>query len=144
VETKKIWKLVGLLGILMGILIVFTPFKLAHVCTKTLELTSGMMVPMKCHWTGVSEVVLGVLVAVTGLIIFLVKDDSGRRYLALMLGVIGIAVIITPTSLGIGICGNPEMACHTTKMALNFWGGALIVVALVSQFLETKHGSMGK
>jgi hypothetical protein len=41
-----------------------------------------------------------------------------------------------PTKLGIGICGNPEMACHTTKAALTAWGGGLIIVALGSQFIE--------
>ncbi|MDW7674412.1 MAG: DUF4418 family protein [Bacillota bacterium] len=130
---EKMWRLIGVIGILIGIIIMLTPFKLAPVCSGTLELASGMFVPMKCNWTGHAEVIIGAIVAVNGLLIFFAARQN-PRYLGLMLGVLGIAAIAIPSNLGIGVCMNPEMSCHTTKSVITMWGGLLIFLGIAGQF----------
>lgn len=132
-NKQRVWQLIGAAGVVIGALLAFTPFNLAHVCTGALELVNGRMVPMKCNWSGVAEVILGVVVAVNGLLIILASKGN-PRYLVLMLGVLGIAALVTVTDTGIGICMNEQMACHTTKSVINIWGGLLIVLGLGGQF----------
>ena len=108
-------------GVITGIFIAFTPYHLAPVCTKLLELSSGAFVHMTCHWTGKTEVLLGILIAVISLATFIMqyygltdRKISGIALIALSIG--GFAV---PLEGVIGICRNPEMACHTTVRALS-------------------------
>lgn len=149
-KKERLWKIIGVVGIIIGIIIALMPFNLVHVCAKSVEVkgvmqgaASGMKAamggtptpmgemptPMKCNFMGTSEVFLGLLIAVNGLLIILAKN--GWRSLALMLGMLGLAVIIMPTSLGIGICSKTSMACHTTQDVLSILGIALIAVALI-------------
>ncbi|MBE0446718.1 MAG: DUF4418 family protein [Actinobacteria bacterium] len=136
--NERVWKLVGAVGVLVGIVIALTPFNLAHVCTGMMEMKSGMPAAMKCNWMGVAEVFLGLLIAFNGLLIILAKNGWGS--LSLMLGALGIAVIIIPTHLGIGVCKNPAMACHTTKTILTTSGAALIVAAFVGWLPKRSRG----
>lgn len=99
--------------------------------------TSGKLVPMKCNYMGVSEVFLGLLVAFTGLFILLAK--SGQRSLLLILGLLGLTVILMPTSIGIGICAKAGMACHTTKAFLTIMGIATLAVAAVGLLTRRLH-----
>lgn len=132
--SDNVWRVVGGIGVLMGIIIALIPFNLVHVCTGSIELKSGMMAPMKCHWTGIAEVVLGSLVAFNGLLLLLGKNN--QHNLSWMLIALGVAIIAIPTSSVIGICMHEKMACHATKAALNISGSTLIVVSLAGQVLS--------
>lgn len=127
---NKVWKLAGGISVLIGIIVALTPFNLAHVCTGTMLLQSGMAVSMKCNWMGIAEVFLGLLVIFNGLLLLFAR--SGWRNLSLMLAALGMAIIIIPTDLGLGICGNTAMACHTTRAVLSTSGVGLIAVTMIS------------
>lgn len=148
-DKERLWKIIGVISVIAGIIIALTPFNLVHVCAKPAEVKGvmqgaaggmktvmgeapnpmgAMSAPMKCNFMGTSEVYLGLLIAVVGLLIFFAKN--GRRSLALMLGVLSIAVMVTPTSLGIGICSKTSMACHRTQDVLTILSVALIAISM--------------
>ena len=124
----------GLLGSIIGLAIIFTPFHLAPVCQKLIELKSGNMAHMSCHYTGQAEVYLGILTLIISLMIFFSRGGA-RRYLGFVLAALGVMVILMPTHLGIGICMSP-MACHTTAEFLDIYGGLLTAEGLVLGFVK--------
>lgn len=132
--SRKIWNVIAGAGLILGGLVSLTPFKLAPVCDHLLTLASGTKVHMACHWTGRAEVIMGFIVMVASLLILMSKKEASKRALGIMLGIFGVAIIIIPTSIGIGICANPSMDCHTTAKFLDVWGAALILLGGVSLF----------
>lgn len=124
----------GLLGAIVSLLIIFTPFQLAPVCQKLIEMKSGNMAHMSCHYTGQAEVYLGILTLIISLMIFFSRGGV-RRYLGFILAALGVMVILMPTHLGMGICMSP-MECHTTAKFLSIYGGLLTVEGLVLGFVK--------
>jgi hypothetical protein len=136
-ENVKVWKLVGGIVVLIGAVIALTPFNLFHVCTESMmTLKNGMPVLPRCHWTGIAEVFLGLLIAFNGLLILFAKGNWSN--LTWMLMALSLAVIVVPTDLGIGVCASPEMPCHATQAALTTLGVTSIVVALVGRVVSKK------
>lgn len=132
---QKMWRVFAAVGLVLGGLISLTPFKLAPVCNHLLTLAKGSKVHMACYWTGRAEVIMGLLVIAASLLILLAKSDGGKKALGIMLGILGVAIIIIPTKqLGLGICANSHMACHTTAKFLYIWAAGLIILGIVGLF----------
>ncbi|HHY28128.1 MAG TPA: DUF4418 family protein [Desulfitobacterium dehalogenans] len=131
----KLAKIIGGLGVVLGLLIALTPFHLAPVCQRLLELTTGKMVHMRCHYTGQGEVFLGIIIVLVSLIYLFNKTIFAQKSLGGVLMILGLGVIILPTNLGIGVCMNP-MECHTTAKVLYVLGGLTIIDGLVAVFQE--------
>lgn len=129
---KSINRVAGVGGMLLGALVALTPFQLAPVCNRLLELTTGRMVHMRCHYTGQAEVFLGIMALIIGIMVFANKNPAVYKNLGLVMAIIGVAVILLPTNLGIGVCMNP-MECHTTAKVLYVLGGLLLADGLVLQ-----------
>lgn len=125
----RLQKITGIVGVLAGALIIFTPFQLAPVCQRFLELKTGNMVHMRCHYTGQAEVFLGMIILITSVLLLLARETGTRKSLGKLLVVLGVAAIILPTKLGIGVCLNP-MECHTTAGVLYLLGGLLLADGL--------------
>ncbi|MCO1601787.1 DUF4418 family protein [Desulfosporosinus nitroreducens] len=121
-------KVAGILGSIIGMFIIFTPFHLAPVCQKLIELKSGNMTHMRCHYTGQAEIYFGILIVIVSLMV-LFSHGVARRYLGFLLAVLGVMVILMPTDWGIGVCMSP-MECHTTAKYLYGFGGVLTLVGL--------------
>lgn len=126
-------KVAGLVGSIIGLLIIFTPFHLAPVCQGLIEMKNGNMAHMRCHYTGQAEVYLGILTLIISLM--LLFGYGVRRYLGFILAALGVIVILMPTHWGIGICMSP-MECHTTARFLYVYGGLLTVGGLVLGFAK--------
>lgn len=107
---KRNW-LLGL-PFLLGLVMLLTPYLLAPVCTGLVEMKSGAMNFMKCHYTAQGELVLGALILGTGLLLF--KPRTDKRLLGAVVAFIGLATIVMPQQWVIGICLKDTMACHTT------------------------------
>lgn len=131
----KVAKVIGGLGAVLGLLIALTPFQLAPVCQRLLELTSGKMVHMRCHYTGQGEVFLGITIVLVSLIYLFSRTLSAQKSLGGVLMILGLIVIILPTNLGIGVCMSP-MECHTTATVLYVLGGLIIINGLAAVFQE--------
>lgn len=111
-KTNTINKLLNILPALLGLTLLLTPYLLAPVCNGLVELKTGKMTFMRCHFTGQAELVLGALLLAVGLILLIPKIE--KRWLGAVITFIGLAMILVPQDWAIGICAKDTMACHTT------------------------------
>ncbi|MDT3699579.1 MAG: DUF4418 family protein [Thermincola sp.] len=140
---QKIWNGFAVASLVLGGLISLTPLKLAPVCKHLLTLANGSKIHMTCYWTGQAEVIMGLLVMAGSLLMLLLNREGGKRALGVMLGILGVAIIIIPSKLGIGICGNSHMACHTTAKFLYIWAAGLIILGIVALFKSEENKRPG-
>ena len=100
-------------------------------CPTMLELASGNMVPMKCHWTFVACTFIGIIGVATGLAGLLCKEKTGRRAIALSYIVCAAIIACMPTSFAIGLCADATMHCHGTAHIVWALAAVAVVVGVV-------------
>ena len=106
---------------------------------RQLTLDNGKNVPMKCHWTAIAELVLGITLAVLGIELFFSRRKETRMALGILGMVLGVFVILIPTTL-IGVCMMPDMLCNSVmKPALILTGSLVAVVSLVVVIVSIKQ-----
>lgn len=103
----------------------------APVCQKLLELKNGNMVHMKCFYTGQTLMVLALVLLVLAITNLLGKKKNWP--VTICLGILMI-VVTTDLPIGIGLCGNTAMACHTTAIFAIIAG----IIAIGAGILETR------
>ena len=74
--------------------------------------TSGKEVHMKCYYTGVVLVCLGVLMIVNALLYLVTKQGVACGVMTIALA--AVVFVIFSNSMGIGICANIDMPCNLT------------------------------
>ncbi|MEN6326490.1 MAG: DUF4418 family protein [Syntrophomonas sp.] len=131
---KNVSKTLGFVGIIIGVLIALTPRYIAQPCQGLLELKSGMMVHMVCHWSGQAAMIIGILVMLVGILQVTVKNLETTKYLGIVQAFLGISLFLVPKSYVIGICKNETMACHHMASVLTLFAVTLIVISLVNIF----------
>lgn len=94
-----------LLIVLLGVGIALSPSQMAPVCPLCEDGHA-----MTCHWTAQAEMGVGVLIALHGLVMLLMRN-FGRMEGGLSVFLISLLSIAIPKFL-IGGCHNPNMACH--------------------------------
>ena len=105
---------------------------------KALTTSTGKIVPMKCHWTGVAEIGAAVPLFVTGAIVATSKRREYTTLFGSMAVVLGALAIAFPAGL-IGVCATPTMLCHTVmKPVLITLGSLTIAVSLVAVALTSR------
>jgi hypothetical protein len=112
------------LALVIGIVPVFTDCLSQG---KALTTTSGMSVPMKCHWTSIAEMGLAVPLGLIGILSITSKRKETFRALGGTGGVLGVMALLFPTVL-IGVCSNPMMYCNMIEKPTLLAGGSLIVI----------------
>ncbi|EFW39446.1 DUF4418 family protein [Treponema phagedenis] len=121
----------GVLCMLSGALLFFTPFGIAPVCGP---LENGMF--MKCHWMGEAVRASGGLCALLGVLFCFVK--GAQKGIAIANIGIGIYAILL-AAVFIGGCKMPAMACNAhTKPVIYLIAGIFIVLNLLYLFLSKK------
>jgi len=122
----------ALLIVLIGLVLFFTPFHLAHVCgTKP----DGSF--MKCHWMGETVRMLGGLIAILG-VIFAVCEKMAKG-IAVSIACVGVCEIFLQFFV-IGTCKTPSMTCNVyTKPTVILLSVALMVVSSIYLFLTRKE-----
>lgn len=122
----------ALLIVLLGLLLFFTPFNLAHVCGVK---DDGSF--MKCHWMGEAVRMLGGLITVLGVVFALFEKMA--KGIAVSVGCVGVCEILLQFFV-IGTCKKLEMSCNTyTKPTVILLSVALIIVSLIYLFLTRKE-----
>ncbi len=129
---------IGALLVLLGIVIILTPWIIFPVCEQYgsyAMLQSGGKIPMPCGWTARAESGIGALIAIGGGLLIFRSTPETRQAVGIYTLAMGILVILFPTFLT-GMCKMAEHPCRTlTLPALEILG---IIVILVGGYLVMK------
>ena len=96
----------------------------APVCSGTLELANGNMVPMRCTYTAKVELLLALILAAVAVAALVTKRPMT---VALVLLSLAIVLLTFDTPLSIGVCKSADMACQSTALWLRIAGGISIL-----------------
>ena len=118
------------LALVIGILPQFTE------CATLMKLGNGMMTPMMCHWTAIAELGMSIPIAALGGLLFFSKRKETRQSLSIMGAVLGVFVVLFPTTL-IGVCAGDMMACRNLMLPALVLSGILVVAACVVLFVSS-------
>ena len=121
-------KKISIVIIVLGVLTVLIPLVILPTCEGMLELVSGKTVPMKCHWMGIAQSMIGIIIIIAGFCSIFVKSKDARIAQGITGIACGIISLLIPTVF-IGVCGNPAMACRIGTLP-----GLIIVGALTIAF----------
>lgn len=103
-----------------------------------LTLADGRQVPMKCFWTAMAEIGVGVpLLGIAGLLAFSRRKES-RRNLGLMGLVLGAFAVLFPTAL-IGVCANPAHNCNMIMLPTLMFSGAVAMAISLGTLLYSQR-----
>ena len=100
----------------------------APVCSGTLELANGNMVPMRCTYTAKIALMLAVILAAMAVAALVTK-----RPMTVALALLSLAF---DTPLSIGVCKSADMACQSTALWLRIAGGISAVATLAGALLN--------
>jgi hypothetical protein len=92
-----------------------------------LTLADGRTLPMKCHWTAIAELVLGIPLAILGIELLLSRHKETRMALGILGTTMGLFIILIPTTL-IGVCMMGEMLCNSVMKPALILAGSLVAV----------------
>jgi len=95
---------------------------------RSLKLADGRTVPMKCHWTAIAEIGVGVQLAVVGILTAVNKNKGTLGILSVFGLVAGSLAILFPTVL-IGVCAAPTMFCNMVMKPILLTSGIITLVA---------------
>lgn len=122
---------VGVLLIVLGIVVILTPWFLFPVCEVEgmyLKTASGTQMPMKCGWTARAETGMGALIIVTGGLLAARTSRETRQAAGVFSIATGVLVILFPTVL-IGMCALADHPCRmVTLPALEVLGVIVVII----------------
>jgi hypothetical protein len=105
---------------------------------RSLTTQDGRSVPMKCHWTGIAEIGVGVTLGLTGIASLRKQSKDSARTLAVFGGASGLMAILFPAVL-IGVCANPSMICNMVMKPTLIAGGILAIAASAVMFFNARE-----
>jgi uncharacterized membrane protein HdeD (DUF308 family) len=136
--------IIGAILIVLALLIIIVPqFTSCQSQGKQITLQNGTNIPMKCYWTGQSELVAGAMLLIVGIMMIVGKRKETQLLLSILAIFLGIAIILLPSFL-IGVCSGP-MLCNTVmKAALIPLGALAILDSIVGLVLAIKTKEEGQ
>jgi hypothetical protein len=128
-------KIFGIAITLLALAIIITPqYENCEAHGQHLTLANGSTTPMRCFWSARAEIAVGVPIFTFGVMMLFVNRKETFRVLGVAGVVLGIFVLLIPTSL-IGVCKS-MMVCHTVmKPSLVVFGSLVIVTSLTGLLL---------
>lgn len=111
----------------------------APTCDKLLELTSGKMVPMKCHYTGKAALVVAGLLLLTAILNFFAKKEHKKF---MVLSTVTALLIFLLFSSIIGVCMKNTMPCQVTAIWCKAAAAIALIASLVGFFAGNKDGQL--
>lgn len=121
----------AILGLLGAVVSQFTD------CTDLVKLANGNMTPMKCHWTAIGELAVGVPLLGVGAMMAVSRRKETYRALSVTGIILGVFMIMLPANL-IGVCAMPTHICVSalkpSSMAIGSLVTALSLVGAVVSF----------
>ncbi len=130
----------------LGLSLSMTPFWLAPVCTAMAP--DGA--PMKCHYSGLFVVAMGVAIVVFSLLSLACRGRGGSAFLSSVVAIAAaVACLLVPFGViplhghgwACGLCGNPAHACRAVFMPrVLMIAAALVIVNVASLILAFVAG----
>ena len=137
--TDKTVNIYGALLVLLGILIILTPWIIFPVCEMEgsyVVTAAGMKLPMTCGWAARAESGVGALIVAAGGLLIARSSAETRQAVGIFSMVTGALVVLFPTFL-IGMCKVATHPCRmTTLPALEVLG---VIVIIIGGYLFWKH-----
>ena len=118
-------KLSGAVSCLAAILILAADKIFAPVCKGTMELANGGECMMRCHYYGITLFLFGLLLLAESVLLFFGTHDFKLPVVIIITAV--LILLLSNTSIGIGICAKAGMMCHKTAL----WGRIGAVLAII-------------
>ncbi len=126
----------GILFFVTGVLLAIGPYTIFPVCRSSMML-------MRCQSTAKAELIAGVLIALIGAVVALIRPWRVRFFLSVAEVFLGILALLFPNAL-IGVCANTHMTCRAlTLPAVSVLGILLIAFAGFNARYLWKIGSKG-
>jgi len=136
---KVLAVLLAFLAVLISVVPIFTDCQ-SEGYMLTLE--NGKQVPMKCHWTAIAEIGLGVPAFFLGVFLFFSHNRETRIYIGLLGAILGVFIILFPTLL-IGVCSSADHTCNLfMKPFLILAGSLVIVISLITTVVSFFRGKL--
>jgi hypothetical protein len=126
---------------LIGLALVIAVVPLFTDCQsqgRSLTLQNGSAVPMKCHWTAIAEIGVGIMLGLTGLLMLRSQRKETERSLGILGVSSGALAILFPTAL-IGVCANPSMTCNMVMLPTMILAGTLAIAISAGLLLNTRR-----
>lgn len=120
--------------VVVSLVILGAIFAFAPVCDKLIELKSGNMTHMKCFYTGKTAVILSILLLIAAISSFFTK---GSQWVIIAIGIF-LIVLTFDSPVGIGLCKNTSMACHSTAIWIRGTGATSIICGILMCFSKTE------
>lgn len=127
--NKAIYKIFGLVLIVLFVALSIVS-KVKGGCTGMIECTSAQ-VPMKCHWTFIAMIFVGIAGALTAALAFVATTCEGRRMASLAAALQALLAIVITSPLGIGTCAHADSPCNGTAAIVYVLAVLAIIIALV-------------
>lgn len=132
---KIVAALIVILALVIGIVPQFTDCQSQG---RAIALQNGKTVPMKCHWTAISEIAMAVPLVGLGAVTAVSKRKESRRIVAGFGSLLGVFVILLPNTL-IGVCASSDMLCNSVmKPTLTLAGILVIGLSLVGLVISER------
>jgi len=122
--------------VILGLALVIGILPMVTECSTVMKLANGMTTPMKCHWTAIAELGMSIPLAALGGLLFFGKRKETRQSLSVLGAVLGVFVVLFPTTL-IGVCASNMMACRNLMLPALVLSGILVVAACLALFISS-------
>lgn len=135
-------KVIAVILVVLALVIVIVPqFTDCQSQGRSITLTNGTTVPMKCHWTGIAEIAVAVPLLAAGVLLFISKRKESRMVLSVLAAVLGLFAVLLPSML-IGVCTGP-MLCNLVMSPVLILCGILAMVAgVIALMLAVRQKEM--
>ena len=134
-ESKKSM-IIAVIEAIHAIALILTVKVFAPVCTGMVETAAGKQIPMRCHYTSQALVFLGIILLVNALVYAVRKEAVTSGVIAAIASI--LAILSLSSTLGMGVCMNPEMACNLTAPIVKVVGAIGVLIGIVSIYLGIK------
>ena len=134
-ESKKSM-IIAVVEAIHAIALILTVKVFAPVCTGMVETAAGKQIPMRCHYTSQALVFLGIILLVNALVYAVRKEAVTSGVIAAIASI--LAILSLSSTLGMGVCMNPEMACNLTAPIVKVVGAIGGLIGIVSIYLGIK------
>ena len=131
---NRVSRVLAALVVVIGLSVAVIPKYIFPICeSANLGFSSSYQPIMRCFWLGRVELLLGGLVALSGVILLSRPTPDSRFALGLVLAGLGLAIVLTTLNSVIGsTCGHANSLCQMgTKPAERIAGASAIITGLV-------------